>query len=557
MISAKIVSPKCCPDRWQIFACLLLIPLPLFLPYLWLSHFYFWSSSDSIYYLNAYTGYRDALWHGEFHPRWVQNMDIGYGNLLFYDRSPLPYSLTAIINAPLFLSDQNQFILGLYASQVFGAWAMWRWLKEHYDKKTARAGALIFTLIPYTLLMIYTHFNLAQCWAMAFIPLWFHAAEHLDKRNGIFTFALAGAMCGHAHLLTFVSVAPTASFYALYIRQWQWRSMIWPMVKAKTLMGCLLAGYLASMITSMPWLHVDSWTAGSFNSLKNLNHADDKFCFYMLFIAWLFYTYRKPVTKNVRYFWLVTLIVFYILATPLSYPLWANIKALNIFQFPFDRLQPVMEVAVTIIGVDIVSVRNRSYTKRVFYILAAFALWIGLYVQSIYSFHGATDVTPSTQPIVIQDKLFPTRMNADFNLPKWTLLTEKFLLENHEQLETLPRLVVKNGKANVTLLSEGNGWMKLHTQVTSPFATIVLSQFYVPAWQAFSDGQAVEVIPSEHDGFISMTLPEGSHDVQVMVVKNALEKTGDILAMIALALYLMHYTAMAIQTKRVVYKAHV
>ena len=132
-------------DRFKTLLCLFLIPLPLFAPYLWLDHLYFWANPDSIFYINVYTSYRDALWQGEFFPHWIANTNVGHGSVVFYNVSPLVFYITAIINAPFSFSDEHQYLLGIYMSQVFGAWAMWRWMRTHYESRIALLAALLFT----------------------------------------------------------------------------------------------------------------------------------------------------------------------------------------------------------------------------------------------------------------------------------------------------------------------------------------------------------------------------------------------------------------------------
>src|SRR5262245_26836813 len=117
--------------RWLI---LLLCPLLLFLPSLYLNHGFFWGNADMLFYNNVYVFIRDSLMSGEIFPRWWSAANVGLGSAAMYGYAPGAYWLTTLVNLPLLpfkLSLEAQYLFGIYASQVVGAALMYVWLRRH------------------------------------------------------------------------------------------------------------------------------------------------------------------------------------------------------------------------------------------------------------------------------------------------------------------------------------------------------------------------------------------------------------------------------------------
>lgn len=531
--------------RWFPALAIFLMPLPLFLPYLWLDHFFFWGNVDSIFYLNTYTGYREALWRGELFPHWDAASNFGLGGLAFYSLSPLAYSLTALLSTPFHLSDEGQFLFGIYASEVFGAWAMWHWLRGHFGTRAALAGALIYTLVPYRLVMLYTHMNLAQFWAVAFLPLLMRSAERLITREGVLMYGLALALCFYAHPLTVFSMGPVALAYGLYRANWQWRQLARPLLWAHLLALFLTAAYLAAMLTALPWMQMQHWGSDYFSSLKNLHHIDDYFGLYAPAAAYIFYRMHKthPQVFREGMFWVVVLLILYVVATPLSYPLWAYVPAMNVFQFPFARLQPGMGLAVAVLGAAIIACRRREFIVPMLVILVISAVVIELRLQLVYGHHPDTGITPTIHKAARSGRVSTSTMPQPVYFPRWSNLTWKELLENRQSYESVPRVRTVDGQAQVTLTGEGNGWLSLKAQVHSGIATFAVSQFYIPAWRVHADNKAI-FLSQYPDGRIQMALPKGDYELRLMIVKTPLEHFGDALTLAGLAFYVMYYVSL-------------
>lgn len=531
---------KSAHEHTKIWLCLLLVPIPLFLPYLWLDNVYFWANPDSIFYINVYASYRDALWQGELFPHWIANTNIGLGSLVFYSLSPLVFSITAIASAPFGFSELNQYLFGIYVSQVFAGFAMYRWMRGHYEKSLALCAAALFVFVPYKWIDLYQHFTLGQSWAIAFLPLWFLSAERIKSRAGIVLYGMAAALTFYAHALTVISVGPVVVAYALHRANWQWKSLVKPLLVANFLAFCLIASYLAAMVTAMPWLHIERWSDNNYNPLKNLYHIDDFIGAYALLLIWLIYRSHRSLVVVARaggiYFWSIVLITLYVIATPLSYPLWASVPAMNVFQFPFPRLQPAMAVIVVVFGTYLLAAKKKEFTIAIVAVYLLFSILILVHLKLVYN--RPRDLSMRVREVAAQHHIIP----GPIHMPRWTDIEPNDLLVGHKRYKELPVAELKDGEAVVDDSIKSDGRIVLDVTVSSTEATMVVSQFYIPAWKATMDGHSIEISPYS-DGFIKIQLPKGTHQLELAITKSFMEKMADAITFLGIILVAIHYSA--------------
>jgi hypothetical protein len=143
----------------------LLLPLLLFIPFLWLDHTKFYSNSDALFYVNVLSFVTDHLKSGDFYPRWIEEANSGYGSPVMMFYAPLAYLITAVINLPLWFLHIDigvQLLIGIYASQVFSGYTAYRWLRSRFSETVAYSGSQLFILLPFKLVYIYLNANVSQ-----------------------------------------------------------------------------------------------------------------------------------------------------------------------------------------------------------------------------------------------------------------------------------------------------------------------------------------------------------------------------------------------------------
>ena len=219
--------------RWL---CRLLAPLALFLPLFFLSRVMFLGNRDALFYGNVPALTSDALRGGHFFTRWFADANASMGSAVMMFYPPLAYIATALFELPLaglHLNPDTRFILGIYASQVLCGVTAFAWLKRDFRIRTAFIGSLLYVLLPYKFVYIYMHFNLAQLWALAFLPLWMLGVEKPvagDGARAAAIFALRGAATYYSHPPTVVAFGVVPVCYTLWFARrqvgvWDWLAL--------------------------------------------------------------------------------------------------------------------------------------------------------------------------------------------------------------------------------------------------------------------------------------------------------------------------------------------
>jgi len=107
--------------------------------------------------------------------------------------------------------------------------------------------------------------------------------------------------------------------------------------------------------------------------------------------------------------------------------------------------------------------------------------------------------------------------------------------------ESLSKFNVVEGLGQVRINSWRPGQIDLHVQ-TPAGMKINVSQFYYPNWTAhlLRESSSLIVQPSQPDGLISLSIPQGSHEVLLEMKRSKAETTGQIISLISLVITLSY-----------------
>ena len=237
--------PRCRWNRWLVW---LLAPLPLFLPLAFLPRLLFFGNLDALFYTNVLALTSENVNSGHLWIRWFAAANAGMGSTVMMFYAPLAYLSTAILEWPLgafHLDIGARFVLGMYFAQVLSGAAAFAWLRNRFSARVALIGSVVYVLLPYKFVYIYLHFNLAQLWALVFLPLWMLAAEKLaagGSLRAVAGFALAGAATYHSHPLTVLAFGIVPACYVVWAARGR-MAVLGKLVLAGLLMAglCLIA----------------------------------------------------------------------------------------------------------------------------------------------------------------------------------------------------------------------------------------------------------------------------------------------------------------------------
>jgi len=533
-----------------------LAPVLLFVPFLWLGlDETSFGKSDALFYANILAMMADALKSGDFFPRWFAEANAGYGSpvMLFY--SPLAYSISAIVNLPLtwlHLSARTQLFVGIYASQVASGITMWWWLKTRFSPGVAYMGSLLFVLLPFKYVYIFLYANLAQLWALAFLPLWMLAAETMLERGwrsvAFYAFAFAAVYYSHPPTLIVFGIVP-----ALYVVLFGGISSCWRLLFAHVLGLALCLMQALPQHYYLDWINLEGFLK-RFYWQDNFLHADAVAYSYYAIIAmvvvWL--AGHLPKLHHTRLgkevvFWAATIfIIVFFLTQESSLILWEWIPALKYLQFPALRFHvPALIGAVFLMCVWVayradLKPLNSPVLQHYPITLALLIIIFGTFTfqQRLTSYAALRDVPQNVRSI------YPLRLiEPPEYATHWGCLTRPFIqqLKNdypHQQNAFLARL--QQGKGVLSVSWNPPQRIILEADITSEKALLVLHQCYLPLWQAYDEsGHPIALSPVTSEGLLGLTLPAGHHTVEIVFTSGVMENLGRLASAFALCICLI------------------
>lgn len=536
----------------------LLASVVYFLPGWTLTTEFLFGSKDALFYTMVLKLYGQALAQGEIYPRWFAEANAGQGSPVMIFYSPLAYFITNFLFGWIswFASDamaQARFILGMIAAQMAAGLTSYLWLKPRFGEKRALFGSLLYILLPYKFYYIWMHHNLAQLWALAWLPLWMLAAEKMmeGNRNGALGYGICLALVAYTHLLTLIAFAALPAFYVLCVSRQPMFRRILPLAAAHAVGLALAAAYFLPMIFNKQFIWSNGFLEDFYSVFRHLNHPDTYLCLYYLAIAMLtagFISHLPSRPKGERTFWFFAAAAgaCWLMTTPLSYPVWKIMPLLEYLQFPMARLHSVLltgGVWIALYGLEAwcgTSLRLPSWRRWVYSpyaaflsvaICAAFMGWLGF--LSIFCYTSRTYTGEALKEV--------HRLNG---IPPVEYVT---IWTNPEAQAAA--LAVETGKAPASILRgrgelsarwEGNRRLRLEADIASPEAAIGIRQWYFPGWVATGGNVAYKAEVNEKNGHMQFVLPRGNHRLDVALPWLLGEKAGvsiSLLMLLAIGIY--------------------
>jgi hypothetical protein len=219
--------------------------------------------------------FASQLWQGEFYPRWLLEMNDGFGSPAFFVYPPLSHLVAAAFQ-PL-TPDPGAIPARLAASIALslavGGAGVLLWLGEMVGRPAALVAALLYVLLPYHLAVdTYLRTAYAEVWAFAWFP-WAFLAVHRTGRDpwlagALLAASMAAVLLSHAPLA--LTLPPAILVYAGAVALIERRPVILAVTAgAMALSALLAAAYLATMLEHAGridqaglfegWYHLSNW----------------------------------------------------------------------------------------------------------------------------------------------------------------------------------------------------------------------------------------------------------------------------------------------------------
>lgn len=520
---------------WQAFAALLTL-----LPLLFLNISAFTGNTDALFYTIILKLTAHHMAQGEMWPGWLSEANGATGSPVLFFYSRLACQLTAILGAPLAFIDPlgwKRLVLGMFAAQWVGGMAAWMWLSRFGSRRAALVASVLFTLFPYKWIYIYLHINLAQLWALAWLPPLMMAAEDMrdGKRAAPVWYGLWLGLLALTHPPTLVAFGAVPAIYVLVFS----RKRLAELASAHLVALALSACYWLPALLNKSLVQAGQFTREQWNYAGNLSHYDLLLNFHYAVIAALvigLMLHGRQMREHKReLFWLAALGVVTFLCLRISRPLWDVVTPLQFLQFPAARFHAVALMAacaLTVFCIDCVHKPSRLYSLPV--LLGAVAVMTIFDLHYVYGIYKRpTDINAHyIEQVHALDLIVPQEY-----LTRWQPRNAGSLARAASNSE-LPLAFIAHGTGSASAYVADNGEIHIRADILSPEALLQVRQLYWPGWR--SSGVAPE---AGADGFLTLRLPQGRQSLTLSMGALAGEFAGGLISLLGWLAMLLFFCA--------------
>ena len=323
-------------------------------------------SHDFKYHLIYSKHFSEQLWHGEFYPRWLQNMNSGLGSPTFFFYAPIPYYITSLFS-PLFHFNTfscNELGVSSSVALIASGLTAYFWLKEIVPKSSAAIASIVYMAWPYHLVFdLYIRFAFAEYWSFVWMPLilYFSLKTVRGSRTNIIGLAISIALLALTHLPTFVIFFPVSVFYGLLTAtRNQCRMAAIYLSLAIIIAIGLSAIYWFPALTTQSSVSMDVILTGEFDYANNFLFTGPKVAISknfgrglellagltggLAFCAWKISQKYKSTSSAESNYWILVSMLSLFMMLPISEFAWDILPVVQRIQFPW-RFNTVLTVS--------------------------------------------------------------------------------------------------------------------------------------------------------------------------------------------------------------------
>ncbi|MDY6877802.1 MAG: hypothetical protein SWK90_16595 [Chloroflexota bacterium] len=538
-----------------------------------------------------------ALRAGACYPRWAPNFYYGYGYPIFNYYAPLTYYLANLFDllpgVDIVGGVKAVFVLGLLVASL-GTYLLGR---ELFGPVAGVVAAASFTFAPYVVFIDpHARGDLAEHFALCLLPLTFYAFQRLMSGVGgrgsllgsvvtlaalVFSHNLLGLVASGLLLAYWIGeIIRSFGFpkaQRVWGRGWAWGGL------AFVLAAAIIAFFWFPALLERGAVKLEVIGPGHFDFHENFLSPGELFApsrlldlgatapryrhnlglaQWLLALPALVVLLRlvarrasnqaSPTLSHshilLLYFVLAGLGLIFLML-PISTVVWERVPGLRYLQFPWRLLGPAnLMLALCAAGGTTLLPAGRWRNPMS---AASLAMILLLALPVLYPPMWAPDFGPTAPRDILQweqhSLALGTTSTGDF-LPVEAALVamhpEPTLVESYSR----PGLVDKVNRATLrgaTVEIIEHGPLQDRFVVSTPKKLVLrLYTFYFPGWRAYVDGEEVEIEVAGPEGFITLWVPEGEHEVLVRFEDTPPRTAGWIISMVGLASLVLALTWM-------------
>jgi hypothetical protein len=462
----------------------------------------------------------ESIRSGTLYPGWLAESNYGFGDPRFRFYPPGLYYLLAaarMLTADWFVGS----IATLIFLSVVGGLGVYFWARTFFEPKIAMWAGILYTLAPYHLNEIYQASLLSEYAACSILPFAFAFVERICRQRTAYDIAGLGAAYALL-ILTHLPLAVIGSIslmiYALLRLD---RKQLWATLSRLALgvfLGCAASAFFwTTMLAELHWIKGNSVQPTNYydyrvNFLFSPSALTNRNTWYANLLALALVGFFLPAIALIHRFksdqrgLKATAILFlasFLMATPISQPVWAIVPKLSEIQFPWRWLSITSLAGSLLLAATIPKWRERmrQLKPRDLAIALGFVLSLGFIVTQVIQdcqYLDRSKVQPMLQEI---------RGAVSFKdwLPIWA---KEFM-----QVEKMSGQVEAGTRA-VTVTSWEPQRRVFHIGAGPEGFARVRTYFY-PHWVATESGRSLATSATP-DGVLLVSVPAHAADIEVV-----------------------------------------
>lgn len=511
----------------------------------------FFTSHDGFSHLSRLAQYLTLLADGQFPPRFSGSLLGGLGYPIFIFSYQLPFILGSIFSAVGFnLTNSLKLVFGL--SLFWSGLGMYLFLKQWFKPLAAFAGAALFLIAPYRLLLIFVRAAVGEALALSFLPWLLYALT----RSNLFLIALFAALVTLSHslfwpmylglILTYIILVKLrrehvwGGLLGLGLSAWSWLPMF--MERKFIVFGQYYTNLAVGHLAAIKQLLYSPWGYGYSHS----GIEQDALSFQVGIAQWLavaavmlYSVWRKkfsgPAAWGLIWFWLaVALMVDW---QPARW-LWQNFTPIQAIDIPWRLL------AVAVFCASFLAAWLIDRQKKLRWLLTLFLLVVAVYTNRNHLRINQAVILP--EQAYFEDLGTTTFLNE--YRPRWRR-SDKISKIN-------PKIFSEEENDKINLIVNRSNSLEFTTDFTQP-REVQVNLLYYPGWRFYDQSgelgleKELKLVSLENDerqsgfgpwtfaeieGTLRLSAPAGPQHYRFTFSETPLRLTADLISLISLLL---------------------
>lgn len=493
-----------------------------------------YESGDFIQHVYRAMVFYDAVKEGIAIPSWADALNSGYGYPVFMFIYLTPYYLMSAFHA-LGISFILSGKLVLIAAYVFSGFAMYGLLRTITKNSFAAfGGAIIYLYSPYHLVDLHFRVAMAEVIAFTIVPFLLYFLIKTIETKKIIYMLVSGLLFGLlflTHPAQFIFYTALFSIYLIYKIYYEKLSPVRPIL---LILCSLLLGLIISSFSWLARFTLTQYTYGSklinipvsFATPQDLlfspwrwgflfqgSHGELSFLIgytQILLLLFAIYLLVKRKYKNTKYkeiyFWIIISVCIIFCMLPYSKFIWDTIPFLNLMQFSYRLLHPLI-FSLSLITAFVIVKYQKNQLKIYLFLLITIAYTVLNW--------GHRHMLPALNDTWARNNIINTTKNEEGMIeanPLW------YSPHKYAWIQSAPKqpLEILNGKAEYKLIDRSSVARTYIVYAYKP-TRLVENTFYFPNWTITVNNTPTKITYTDttYPGRMLFDVPPGLHYVVV------------------------------------------